>query len=300
MFDFRLLVFYTVAKRLNFTKAAAELYITQPAVTKHIRELENHFKTSLFERSGNKKIVLTPAGKTLLKYAEQLSGIYKELEFDMNSLVKQHSGTLRIGASTTVAQYVIPAILAQFHARYKDIKVNLISGNTEQVEDALLNKEIDIGFIEGITRNPQISYHPFIEDELVLVSSTANKQFKKDTIKPEELKNFPLLLREPGSGTLDVIAHAIKPHQLKISDLKIEMQLGSTEGIKSYLLNSNCLAILSVHAIMKELKSGECRIVDIKGLTIERPFYIIQPYGQLASLAELFLRFAKSYKPYKD
>jgi DNA-binding transcriptional LysR family regulator len=113
MLEFRLKVFYTVAKRLNFTKAAMELYISQPAVTKHIKELEGIYKTSLFERSGNKKIVLTTAGETLLQYADQLLDVYRELEFDMNLLISQHSGVLRIGASTTIAQYIIPPVLAQ-------------------------------------------------------------------------------------------------------------------------------------------------------------------------------------------
>ena len=292
MFDFRLQVFYTVAKRLNFTKAAAELFISQPAVTKHIRELEQHFKTSLFERSGNKKIVLTPAGETLLQYAEKLFATYRELEFDMNLLVNQHAGILRIGASTTVSQYVIAPILARFHQKFTAIKVNLITGNTEQVERSLLNREIDLGVIEGISKNPQINYTRFIDDELVLVTGNNNTAFKKGTIKPEELKNYPLLMREHGSGTLDVITHALKPHNLKLADLNIEMHLGSTESIKSYLLHSNCLAFLSVHSIHNELKNNECRIIDIKGLEITRPFYFIQPHGQPMSLAELFMRFA--------
>lgn len=114
MLDFRLQVFYTVAKRLNFTKASKELYISQPAVTKHIKELESAYKTSLFERSGNKKILLTPAGEVLLAYADKLLTVYRELEYDMNLLVKQHHGILRIGASTTVAQYVIPRYLPFF------------------------------------------------------------------------------------------------------------------------------------------------------------------------------------------
>jgi len=296
MFDFRLQVFYTVAKRLNFTKAAAELFITQPAVTKHIRELESYFKTSLFERSGNKKIILTTAGKTLLLHVEQLFDIYRELEYDMNLLKEQYNGVLHIGASTTVAQYVIPPILAKFHQKFNDVEIQLITANTEDIEQSLLNKEIQLGIVEGFARNPQIKYEEFLQDELVLVSGNNNKSFKKENIKPEELKNYPLLLREPGSGTLDVIAHALKPWHIKLSDLKIEMQLGSTEGIKAYLLHSNSLAILSVHAILKELKNNECRIIDVKGLTIDRPFYFIQPHGQLGSLAELFMRFAKSYK----
>jgi len=296
MLDFRLQVFYTVAKRLNFTKASAELYISQPAVTKHIKELEAQFKVSLFERSGNKRILLTPAGEMLLQYAERLLEIYRELDYDMNLLVKQHSGVLRIGASTTVAQYIIPPILAQFHKKFKDIKVLLITGNTEEIELALLNKEVEFGIIEGISRNPQIRYEEYLNDELVLVSALNNPIIKKDVIKPEELLTYPLLLREPGSGTLDVIAHALKPHNLKLSDLHIEMQLGGTESIKSYLLHSNCLAFLSIHSILKELKNNECRIIDVKGLTIERSFNFIQHYGQPSSLTELFIRFARSYK----
>jgi DNA-binding transcriptional LysR family regulator len=296
MFDFRLQVFYTVAKRLNFTKAAAELFITQPAVTKHIKELEGQFKVSLFERSGNKKISLTPAGETLLQYTGQLLDTYRELEYDMNMLVDQHNGVLHIGASTTVAQYIIPPILAQFHKKFKDIKVLLITGNTEEIEQALLDKKIEIGVIEGISRNPQIKYEEYLQDELVLISAVNNSLMKKASIKPDELKNYSLLLREPGSGTLDVIAHALKPHHIKLSDLQIEMQLGSTEGIKSYVLHSNCLAFLSIHAILKELKNNECRIIDIKGLTVERPFHFIQLHGQALPLAELFIRFARNYK----
>jgi DNA-binding transcriptional LysR family regulator len=296
MFDFRLQVFYTVAKRLNFTKAAAELFITQPAVTKHIKELESQFKVSLFERSGNKKISLTPAGETLLQYTGQLLDTYRELEYDMNMLVDQHNGVLHIGASTTVAQYIIPPILAQFHKKFKDIKVLLITGNTEDIEQALLDKKIEIGVIEGISRNPQIKYEEYLQDELVLISAVNNSLMKKASIKPDELKNYSLLLREPGSGTLDVIAHALKPHHIKLSDLQIEMQLGSTEGIKSYVLHSNCLAFLSIHAILKELKNNECRIIDIKGLTVERPFHFIQLHGQASPLAELFIRFARNYK----
>ena len=296
MLDFRLQVFYAVAKRLNFTKASAELYISQPAVTKHIKELEAEYKTSLFERSGNKKIVLTPAGDMLLQYADKLLAIYKELEFDMNLLVKQHAGTLRIGGSNTVSQYVIPPVLAQFHQKFKEMKVNLVTGNTEQMEQALLNKEIDLGIVEGIHRNPQIKYQEFIADELVLVCSIKNNTIKKDFIKPENLKTLPLLLREPGSGTLDVIAHALKPFDIKIADLQTEMQLGGTESIKSYLMHSNCFAFLSVQSILNELNTNSLKIIDIKDLTIERPFYFIQPHGQPASLAELFMRFCKSYK----
>lgn len=296
MLDFRFQVFYTVARRLSFTKASSELYISQPAVTKHIKELESQYKTTLFERSGNKKIVLTPSGVLLMRYVDRLLPIYRELEFDMSLLHNAHNGILRVGASSTVAQYVIPPILASFHKKFKDIHIQLSAGNTEEIERSLINKEIEVGIIEGLTRNPQIKYEKFLLDELVLVSSTINAEVRKDSIAPAELKTFPLVMREPGSGTLEVIAHALKPHDIKLSDLQIEMQLGTTESIKSYLLHSNCLAFLSVHSIIKELKANQFRIIDIKDLAMERTLHFIQFHGQQSPLAELFTRFTKNYK----
>lgn len=294
MFDFRLQVFHTVAKRLNFTKAAEELFITQPAVTKHIHEIENNFKVKLFDRNGT-KIKLTPAGNTLLQYTEELFTVHRNLEFEMNSFTQTHSGKLKIGASTTVAQYVLPPVLAAFHKKFKDIKVNLTINNTEQIEQALQNKAIDLGIIEGQSKKSIIKYTEFVKDEIVLVSNINNPLAKKQTISPEELKKIPLLLREPGSGTLEVIAHALKPFRIKIGELQNEMQLGSTESTKLYLLHSNCMAFMSIHAILKELQNKECCIIDVKGIQIERYFNFIQLQGQPAALPELFMKFARHH-----
>ncbi len=294
MFDFRLQVFNTVAKRLNFTKAAEELFITQPAVTKHIQEIENHFKVKLFERNGT-KIKLTPAGETLLQYTDQLFTVYRNLEFELNTFTRQHTGKLRIGASTTVAQYVLPPVLAAFHKKFNNIKVTLTIDNTEQIEQALQNKNIDLGVIEGQSKNNLFKYTGFVKDELVLVANINHPLAKKDMIKPDELLKIPLLLREPGSGTLQVLSHALKPLGIKISQLQNEMQLGSTESMKGYLLNSNAMAFLSVHSILKELQNKECCIIDVKGLNIERHFYFIQQHGQAEALPDLFMKFARHY-----
>jgi DNA-binding transcriptional LysR family regulator len=294
MFDFRLQVFNTVAKRLNFTKAAGELFITQPAVTKHIQEIENHFKVKLFERNGS-KIKLTPAGETLLHYTDQLFTVYRNMEFELNTFTQQHTGKLRIGASTTVAQYVLPPVLAAFHKKFRDIKVTLTINNTGQIEEALQNKDIELGIIEGQSKNKLFKYTEFVNDELVLVANIHHPMAKKDMIKPEELLKIPLLLREPGSGTLEVLAHALKPLGIKIAQLQNEMQLGSTESMKLYLLNSNAMAFLSVHSILKELQNKECCIIDVKGLNIERHFYFIKQHGQAEALPELFMKFARHY-----
>jgi len=287
--DFRLKVFYTVALRLNFTKAATELYITQPAVSKHIQELEETYKTKLFERNGS-KIALTPAGKILLKYTKSIFDIYREIDFEMSSFNKERQGLLRLGASTTISQYIISPVLASFHQKQKDIKVNLLNGNTEQIENALINKEIEIGIVEGQSKNQSIKYIPFLKDELVLVCNSKNPLVKQNEISVNDLKSMKFITRERGSGTLEVIEFALKKASLKLTDLQIEMQLGSTESIKSYLLNSDCFAFMSIHAVSKELKNKELIVLDIEQLAIERYFYIITLQGKSDSLSELFIQ----------
>jgi DNA-binding transcriptional LysR family regulator len=292
--DFRLKVFFTVANRLSFTKAATELFITQPAVSKHIQELEEQYKIKLFDRNGS-KISLTKAGELLLKHTKSIFEIYREIDFDLSAVINQQQGMLRLGASTTISQYIIPPLLARFHQKMQDIKVNLLNGNTEQIESALLNKEIEIGIVEGQSKNQSIKYTKFLKDELVLVCNSKNPLVRKKEITREDLKAMRFLMREQGSGTLEVIEYALKPFEIKLSQLTIEMQLGSTESIKSYLMNSDCVAFISIHAVSKELKNNELTVIDVKKLIIERFFYIITLQGKTDSLSELFIRNISNY-----
>jgi DNA-binding transcriptional LysR family regulator len=287
--DFRLKVFFTVANRLSFTKAATELFITQPAVSKHIQELEEQYKIKLFDRNGS-KISLTKAGELLLNHTKNIFEIYREIDFDLSALINQQQGTLRLGASTTISHYIIPPLLARFHQKLKDIKVSLLNGNTEQIEKALLSKEIEIGIVEGQSKNQSIKYSEFLKDELVLVCNNSNPLINKEQITLEELKSLRFISREQGSGTLEVIEHALKPFGINLSQLTIEMQLGSTESIKSYLMNSDCVAFISIHAIEKELKNNELVIIDIDNFVIERFFYIISLKGKVDALSELFIK----------
>lgn len=292
--DFRLKVFYTVASRLSFTKAATELFITQPAISKHIQELEEEYRIKLFDRNGS-RISITKAGELLLKHTKNIFEIYREINFDMSALINQQQGMLRLGASTTISQYIIPPLLARFHQKSQDIKVNLLNGNTEQIESALLNKEIEIGIVEGQSKNQSIKYTRFLKDELVLVCNSKNPLVNRQEITKEDFKTMRFLMREQGSGTLEVIEYALKPFKIKLSHLTVEMQLGSTESIKSYLMNSDCVAFISIHAISKELKNKELTILDVKDLMIERFFYIITLQGKTDSLSELFIKNTASY-----
>lgn len=293
MFDFRLKVFHTAATRLSFTKAAEELFITQPAVTKHIHEIEQYFKVKLFERDG-RKVKLTAAGQTLLRNTSELFSLYRTLEFEMHTQADKKAGRLRVGASTTVAQYVLPPVLASFHEKFPDIRLTLITDNTEQIEQALQQHQVDIGIIEGRAKNNAFRYTPFLKDELVLVAN-ANNPLVRKTIKADELLKLPLLLREPGSGTLEVIAHALRPLGIKISQLKKEMQLSNTESIKGYLQHSNCMAFLSKHAIKAELEQRTFSIIDVKGLRIQRDFHFITPHGETGALVNLFMQFSLTH-----
>lgn len=291
MADFRLEVFYTVAKELSFTRAANQLFITQPAVTKHIKELEEQYKNKLFDRNGN-KIKLTGAGKILFKHAENLLSIYRNIEFEMLALVQQQEGLLRLGASSTIAQYVIVPLIADFKNRFEQTKILLLNGNTQQIEESILNKDIDIAIVEGHIKNQQISYTQFIKDEIVLVCSKTHPLFNAAEIKAEELLNERFVLREQGSGTLDVIDHALKGIGLKLSSLKVDIHLGSTEAIKTYLSFSPCLAFMSVHAVSKELHDDDLTVIDVKGLSMERYFYFIYLHGMQDALSQTFLNFA--------
>ncbi|RYE28237.1 MAG: LysR family transcriptional regulator [Sphingobacteriaceae bacterium] len=294
MADFRLEVFYTVAKRLSFTKVASELFITQPAVTKHIRELEEQYKTKLFERNGN-KIRLSEAGLLLHQYAKEIFTIYRQIDFDLHTLTQRSQGLLRMGASTTIAQYIIAPILAGFREKFTDVQLSLINGNTAQIEKALLAREIELGFIEGRSKDQEISYQEFIKDEIVLVCGKDHPWAKKTSIKTASLREIRFVLREPGSGTLEVIDYALKSLGLSIADLNVEIHLGNAETIKSYLLNTNCMAFLSVHAVGKELKNGDLTVIDVEGLAIERNFYMVRLQGKAEGLVETFTRFAHQY-----
>ena len=299
MLDFRLSVFYTVAKRLSFTKAAAELFVTQPAVTKHVQELENQFGTALFDRRGN-QVSLTTAGSLLLRHAETIMATYRQLEFDMNALKGEPGGTLRLGASSTVAQYVIPPVLARYHEQSADVSISLLSGNTEQIEQALLNDDIDLGLVEGRTHHSDIRYTSFVKDELVLICRPDHPLAGRDEITLNELRTVPIVLRERGSGSLEVVEHALRKAGLRLTDLTVEMQLGSTESIKSYLSSSRCMAFISVFAVQNELRVGTLNVLDVQGLSIQRDFYSIQLQGVSEGLADTFMRFARQHYKRRD
>ncbi|KIC64168.1 LysR family transcriptional regulator [Chryseobacterium taiwanense] len=293
MFDYRLKVFHTVASRSSFTKASEELNISQPAVTKHIKEIENQLNTKLFDRKGT-TIQLTQSGKVLFEYAERIRNIYRDLEFEINQINQQHKGKLIIGASTTVAQYILPEILAKFNSYYKDIKIELLTHNTEIISDLLKEGKIDLGIIEGESQSNYFEYQIFKADEIVLVAK-ANHSLANKTLNVKDLYDLELIFREQGSGSLEFIQNRLREKGIVLDQLNIVMQLGSSESIKNYLLHSDSLAFLSISTVLNELKNNQLSIIDIKNFSIERNFHYILPKGEQSELIRLFLKFINQF-----
>ena len=290
--NFRVVVFRAVADQRSFRKAAEELYLTQPAVSLQVKALEEDLGVQLFDRTGA-HITLTEAGRVLQGYTQQVSSLLAQAEHEIASLSGEHAGHLALGASTTIAQYVLPRLLGDFHREYPRVHPTLISGNTERIVEAVQTQKIALGFIEGPSRNRDVRTEPFLEDELVLIASTAHEFAERKVISCSELTSMPLLMRERGSGTRHVIEIALEKHGVKRSSLHVVMELDSTEAIKSAVEAGLGLGFVSRWAIAKDLRlDANFKIVDVEGLQIKRPFLVASaPAPEPTGLAIEFRRF---------
>lgn len=290
-FDFRLIVFYTAAQHLNFTKTASALFISQPAVSKNIQELEKKLGVPLFERKGN-NLDLTESGQILYKYAQQIINLYNQAGQEIQELQTGRKGNLVLGASTTISQYVLPTLLADFLSQYPNNRIQSFQSNSRSIEEQLIDKTLDLGITEGSTDNRALKYIPFMKDELVLVTNSQNpllNQLKNPILS--DITGLPLVLREQGSGTRTIIENALKEQRISLAEIQIDMILPSTESIKGYLARRHSFAFLSIHTVQREVLNNQLTIVDIPHLSIERYFYFTHLYGGLAGTPNQFLQF---------
>lgn len=293
MIDIRLKVFYQVATHLSFTKASQALFISQPAISKHIQELEKEYNVRLFERLGS-HIQLTKAGRLMLDHAHKILKDYQKLSNDMNALLQHPSGELRIGASTTISQYIVPELIAGFHRQFPHIRITMLSGNSRKIEAALAHDKIDIGMVEGSIRQPQFKYTPFMDDELVGIVRHNHPFIQAESITLDALKTIPVVIREFGSGTLDVIQQALKQQGISLSDLNIEMHFGTTEGIKHYVEHSDSLGIVSIRSVNKDIYANIFRLIEIEGIDINRRLMLVEKQGENSEQARQFKQFITS------
>jgi DNA-binding transcriptional LysR family regulator len=290
--NFRLVVFRAVAEQCSFRKASEELYLTQPAVSLQVKALEEDLGIQLFNRTGA-HITLTEAGRILFGYLQQVSVLLAQAQHDIAALSGEHTGQLALGASTTIAQYVLPRLLGEFCREHPRVHPTLISGNTEHIVEAVKDQKIALGFIEGPARSRDVKTEPFLKDELVLIASTAHELAERNLISCSELATIPLLMRERGSGTRDVIEMELGRKGVKRSSLHIVMELDSTEAIKSAVEAGLGIGFVSRWAIAKDLRLGSSfKVVDVEGLRIKREFLVAFAAGpEPLGLAIEFRRF---------
>ncbi len=299
MISFAHRVFLEVAANLSFSKAAQVLFITQPAISKHIKALEDQYKLPLFERKGN-SIVLTEAGKKLNEYLQQATEIERKAEYDLALLSNQSyaAGHLRLGASTTIALYILPPILSGFQRQFANVGVQLVNRNSEYILNALLNHEVDIGIIEVDNKLTNVSYQPFMTDEVIPVCS-AKSPLAGRSLTLKQLLKTPLALRERGSGTLNALLKALSDLHIKPADLSLKIRLGGTEALKNFLLADQCLGFMPRPSILRELREGDLVEVPVEGLKITRNFYFIRRKGtEDYGLTSNFMNYALEHRTY--
>ncbi|MDC1106269.1 LysR substrate-binding domain-containing protein [Prolixibacteraceae bacterium] len=291
--DFRSLVFLSVARNLNFTKAAEELHISQPAVTKHIKLLEETLETTLFERKGS-RVILTSEGYLVQKHYLEMHDIENNLLYELEQRNNKTKGVLRIGGSSTIAQYVLPPIIAKFHQRFPNIRISLISSNSFHILEMLHNSHIDIAFVENHSTRSDLNYKYWMDDELVIITGMKTKASIGE-LTIDKLKKYPLIVREIGSGTLEVIEHTFKEHHLAMEELNIRMHLGSTEAMKHFLSEFEGIGIVSNKAIQNELNWNQLKTIPCEDIKFKRAFRISTKKGESRRLVDSFIEFALSY-----
>jgi DNA-binding transcriptional LysR family regulator len=273
------IVFYEVARQLSFTKASQILFISQSAISKQVKALEEHYKIGLFERHGN-TVSLTPAGQLLFEKLEAVHQIQNDLhqEFPLLSENFTPQISLVLGASTTISLYILPPVLSAYLTQHPQVQLSLRNRNSQNILKALLDHDIDLGIIEGINKVSQVTYTPFLTDEVIAVCSPRNP-LKKHELEVKDLYQIPLALREAGSGTLAVLEEALGQKGVKLSQLPVRVRLGGTEALKNFVRVDTCLAFLPRQAVVKELASGELVEVLVKDLKVFRTFNFIQRKG---------------------
>ncbi len=270
MADRRLQVFFMVAKVLSFTKAAETLHMTQPAVTFQVKQLEEFFNTRLFDRTHN-KITLTEAGKIVYDYAELILEQYEKMINQVKELTGEVTGILLIGASTTIAEYMLPALLGAFKKQFSDVNIRLQVGNTDAIVAMVENNMIDLGIVEAPVYNKNLEVEICRCDEMVLIVPTDHPLAHKKKISIEEIKKHSYISREEGSGSRFVIDNYIKEQGLSYSDLKVEMELGSPESVKMAVESGVGIAIVSRTTLKKELKLNVLKAIPLNP-PLTRPF----------------------------
>jgi DNA-binding transcriptional LysR family regulator len=278
-------IFLNVVELGHLTNVAKSMNLSQSAVSMSIKELEGILGKPLFDRI-NKKLVLNEMGRAFYKEIAPIFKKLSDIEYEFQNA--ENKGMIRVGASTTIVDYLMPSIICTYMNLYPDVKITLKEGNTKKIKELLKKGEIDIGFVEGFVSDSEIIKEKIGVDELIIV--TSHKDMAK-SCNIEDLANKRWVLREEGSGTREVFLDYIKG---RTEPLNVFFELGHTESIKSILQNRECLSCISKIAVQKELDDGTLYQVKVKKFDCKRDFLMIYHKDKYKSvLFDKFVYFAK-------
>jgi DNA-binding transcriptional LysR family regulator len=293
MADRRLKIFHTVARLLNFTKAAEELHMTQPAVTFQIRQLEEQFNTRLFDRTHN-KVTLTEVGKQVYTYSDRILKLYEDMTRSITDMTGDVSGSVTLGASTTIAEYMLPLLIGEFKVKFPEVMINLRESNTEDIVSMVENNDIDLGIVEGSVYNKNLLVEECKMDHLVVIMPNDHVLAGEKELHVGDFVSYPFISREHGSGTQEVITSYVEKYG-NGEALNICFELSSPEAIKGAVEAGMGISIVSQATIIKELKLGTLTAIELKP-SLERPFsFVRQRYKFKSRAADQLLSFSQEF-----
>lgn len=274
-------VFVTVAEQSHFSKAGELLNLSQPSVSMHIRNLENELGAKLLYRS-SKQVRLTEAGNILYKHAKQILAHFEEASQEIHMLQDEVTGSIHIGASFTIGEYILPAKLAEFANQYPQVKIQVTIGNTEEIIGGVRSNDLDIGFIEGEAHANDLLVTPYMKDEMIMISPSNHPLSKVSSVDKHMLQDQVWVLREPGSGTRAFSDYFIQEEDITV---KRSYVFNSSQGVKEAVASGLGIAMLSRWIVRKELLCGEISELPIRHHHLERQFSIIRHQDSSSSMA---------------
>lgn len=293
MADDRLRTFVTVVQCKSLTQAGKQLYISQPAVSRQIHLLEEEFHATLLHRH-ERGIELTPAGQRLYRYAVRIQELYAEAMDEVAELTGELAGTLRIGATLTIGEYVLPPLMGKFKARSPQIELLLEVENTQRIGEAVAAGTLDCGLIEGPFTHSLLTSERLAADELAVIASTQHPLAGQPHVSLDALHQEAFILREPGSGTRTVFEEALRHAGGDPAALTVLMQLGSTHAVKALVMQNLGISVLSIRAIQQEIAQGVLTILNVPALDLHRTFTVLLPKGTRTSqLTRAFILFCR-------
>lgn len=286
MNDYHLQVFLAVARRLSYSRAAEDLLVSQPAVSRHVHALERDLGGKLLGQVGN-RVYLTEAGKIVFEYAKKISFVEEEMKRALHELENMERGYLRLGASSTPGTYLLPSLVAQYRKRYPGIEVTISLGNCGHVVGGVLRNDLDLGFLGGTPSNPELETRPFVRDSLTLVVERAHPFAARASVIPEEMVEEPFVLREQASCTRWMLEEALAPRGLR---LRRAMELNGSEAVKRAVAAGVGVAVVSESSVKNEIEQGVLHALRIEGLSLDRQMSVITSRdARLSAAAAAFL-----------